>query len=199
MGLSIGANGRDLTNWQGRQTETPAVDLLTFFADRLKVYLRDRGARHDLLDAVFALGEDDLVLIVARINALDSFLKTEDGASLLAGYKRAGNILKAEEKKDGAGAFEKHPEANLRIEHEEHVLAAALDRAEREAGEALKAEDFAAAMHALSKLRAPVDAFFDKVTVNSENPDLRRNRLQLLAQLRRAIHLVADFSKIGGA
>ena len=174
-------------------------DLVVFFGDRLKIYLKDRGARHDLLDAVFALGEDDLVLIVARINALDSFLKTEDGASLLAGYKRAGNILKAEEKKDGAGAFEKHPEANLRIEHEEHVLAAALDRAEREAGEALKDEDFAAAMHALSKLRAPVDAFFDKVTVNSENADLRRNRLQLLAQLRRAIHLVADFSKIGGA
>ncbi|MDI9848632.1 glycine--tRNA ligase subunit beta [Rhodoblastus sp. 17X3] len=176
-----------------------AKSLLAFFADRLKVDLRDRGARHDLLDAVFALGEDDLVLIVSRINALDSFLKTEDGASLLAGYKRAGNILKAEEKKDGAGAFEKHPEANLRIEHEEHVLAAALDRAEREAGEALKAEDFEGAMHALTKLRAPVDAFFDKVTVNSENPDLRRNRLQLLAQLRRAIHLVADFSKIGGA
>jgi glycyl-tRNA synthetase beta chain len=176
-----------------------AKDLLAFFADRLKIYLKDRGARHDLLDAVFALGEDDLVMITSRINALDSFLKTEDGGSLLAGYKRAGNILKAEEKKDGAGAFEKHSEANLRIEHEEHVLAAALDRAEREAGEALKAENFEGAMHALSKLRAPVDGFFDKVTVNSENPDLRRNRLQLLAQLRRAIHLVADFSKIGGA
>jgi glycyl-tRNA synthetase beta chain len=190
---------RILSDWHGRRVNKVAIDLLTFFADRLKIYLRDRGARHDLLDAVFALGEDDLVLIVARINALDSFLKTEDGASLLAGYKRAGNILKAEEKKDGAGAFEKHPEANLRIEHEEHVLAAALDRAEREAGEALKAEDFEGAMHALSKLRTPVDGFFDKVTVNSENADLRRNRLQLLAQLRRAIHLVADFSKIGGA
>uniref|UniRef100_UPI0026370865 glycine--tRNA ligase subunit beta n=1 Tax=Rhodoblastus sp. TaxID=1962975 RepID=UPI0026370865 len=174
-------------------------DLLSFFADRLKIYLRDRGARHDLLDAVFALGEDDLVLIVARIKALENFLGTEDGVSLLAGYKRAANILKAEEKKDGAGAFEKHPEANLRIEHEEHVLAAALDRAEKEAGEALKAEDFEGAMRALAKLRAPVDSFFDKVTVNSENPDLRRNRLQMLAQLRRAIHLVADFSKIGGA
>ncbi|WP_296709199.1 glycine--tRNA ligase subunit beta [Rhodoblastus sp.] len=190
---------RERTLDQGQEVINRAADLLTFFADRLKVYLRDRGARHDLLDAVFALGEDDLVMIVSRINALENFLKTEDGASLLAGYKRAGNILKAEEKKDGAGAFEKHPEANLRIEHEEHVLAAALDRAEREAGEALKAEDFEGAMHALSKLRAPVDGFFDKVTVNSENADLRRNRLQLLAQLRRAIHLVADFSKIGGA
>jgi len=172
--------------------------LINFLGDRLKVYLRDRGARHDLLDAVFALGEDDLVMIVARITALDSFLKTEDGASLLAGYKRAANILKAEEKKDGAGAFEKHPEANLRIEHEEHVLAAALERAEREAAEAVKAEDFEAAMRALAKLRGPVDAFFDKVTVNSDNADLRRNRLQLLAQFRRAIHKVADFSKIGG-
>jgi glycyl-tRNA synthetase beta chain len=173
--------------------------LPAFFADRLKIYLRDRGARHDLLDAVFALGEDDLVLIVARINALDAFLKTEDGASLLAGYKRAANILKAEEKKDGAGAFEKHPEANLRIEHEEHVLAAALDRADSEVAEKLKAEDFDGALRALTKLRAPVDAFFDKVTVNSDNADLRKNRLQLLAQLRRAMHLVADFSKVGGA
>ena len=175
------------------------TDLLSFFADRLKVYLKDRGARHDLLDAVFALGEDDLVLIVARINALDAFLKTEDGASLLAGYKRAANILKAEEKKDGAGAFESHPEANLRIEHEEHVLAAALDRADREVAEKLKAEDFEGAMHALSKLRTPADAFFDKVTVNADNADLRKNRLQMLAQLRRAMHLVADFSKVGGA
>jgi glycyl-tRNA synthetase beta chain len=181
------------------EIEANVADLPAFFADRLKIYLRDRGARHDLLDAVFALGEDDLVLIVARINALDAFLKTEDGASLLAGYKRAANILKAEEKKDGAGAFEAHPQANLRIEHEEHALAAALDRAEREAGEAVKAEDFAAAMHALSKLRAPVDAFFDKVTVNSDNADLRKNRLELLAQLRRAVLLVADFSKVGGA
>ncbi len=171
---------------------------LSFFADRLKIYLRDRGARHDLLDAVFALGEDDLVLIVARINALENFLKTEDGASLLAGYKRAANILKIEEKKDGAGAFEAHPDARLRAEPEENALAEALDRAEREAREAVKAEDFEAAMRALASLRAPVDAFFDKVTVNSENPDLRKNRLQTLAQLRRAIHSVADFSKIGG-
>ena len=138
-------------------------------------------------------------MIVSRINALEKFLATEDGASLLAGYKRAANILKAEEKKDGAGAFEKHPEANLRIEPQEHALAAALDRAEREVGERLKAEDFDGALHALAKLRAPVDAFFDHVTVNADNADLRKNRLQLLAQLRRAMHLVADFSKIGGA
>jgi len=153
-----------------------------------------------LLDAVFALeGQDDLTMIVKRVEALDKFLATEDGASLLAGYKRAANILKAEEKKDGAGAFEKHPEANLRIEPQEHALAAALDRAEREASEKLAAEDFDGALHALSKLRSPVDAFFDHVTVNADNADLRKNRLQMLAQLRRAMHLAADFSKVGGA
>ncbi len=187
-----------ITPVHGEYFDRRAVDLLSFFADRLKVYLRDRGARHDLLDAVFALGEDDLVLIMARINALENFLKTEDGASLLAGYKRAANILKAEEKKDGAGAFEAHPDPKLRAEPEETALAEALDRAESEAQEAVKAEDFEGAMRALAKLRSAVDAFFDKVTVNSENPDLRKNRLQMLAQLRRAIHLVADFSKIGG-
>ncbi|WP_294532885.1 glycine--tRNA ligase subunit beta [uncultured Rhodoblastus sp.] len=176
------------------------ADLLAFFADRLKIDLRDRGARHDLLEAVFALpGQDDLNMIVKRVEALDKFLATEDGASLLAGYKRAANILKAEEKKDGAEAFEAHPQANLRIEPQEHALAAALDRADREAAEKLAAEDFDGALHALSKLRAPVDAFFDHVTVNAENPDLRQNRLRLLAQLRRAMHLVADFSKVGGA
>jgi glycyl-tRNA synthetase beta chain len=179
-------------------SEPIVANLRSFFADRLKIDLRDRGARHDLLDAVFALGEDDLVLIVARIGALENFLKTEDGASLLAGYKRAANILKAEEKKDGAGAFEAHPDANLRAEPEENALAEALHRAEREAQEAVKAEDFEAAMRALAQLRAPVDAFFDKVTVNSEKPDLRKNRLRTLAQLRRAIHSVADFSRIGG-
>jgi glycyl-tRNA synthetase beta chain len=195
-----GASGsiRVLVHVRNEKFDERGIDLLAFFADRLKVDLRDRGARHDLLDAVFALGEDDLVLIVARIHALENFLKTEDGASLLAGYKRAANILKAEEKKDGAGAFEAHPDAQLREEPEENALADALDRAENEAQEAIGSEDFEAAMRALATLRAPVDAFFDKVTVNSENPDLRRNRLQMLAQLRRAIHKVADFSKIGG-
>jgi glycyl-tRNA synthetase beta chain len=173
-------------------------DLISFCVDRLKIYLKDRGARHDLLDAVFALGEDDLVLIVARIDALDAFLKTEDGASLLAGYKRAANILKAEEKKDGAGAFEAAPRADLLAEAEEKALFAAMETATAEADAALKAENFEAAMQALSTLRAPVDAFFDKVTVNAENPDLRQNRLNLLAHLRRAMHLVADFSKVGG-
>jgi len=178
--------------------EAVADGLIAFLYDRLKVYLRDRGARHDLLDAVFALGEDDLVLIVRRIEALDAFLKTEDGASLLAGYKRAANILKAEEKKDGAGAFEAAPNASLLTDAEEKALFAAMETATAEADSALKAENFESAMQALSKLRAPTDAFFDKVTVNAESPEIRKNRLSLLAQLRRAIHLVADFSKIGG-
>lgn len=173
-------------------------ELKAFFADRLKIDLRDRGARHDLLDAVFALGGDDLVLIVRRIEALDAFLKTEDGASLLAGYKRAANILKAEEKKDGVGAFEAAPSADLLAEAEEKALFAAMETATAEADAALKAENFEAAMQALSTLRAPTDAFFDKVTVNADKPELRKNRLSLLAHLRRAIHLVADFSKIGG-
>lgn len=176
-----------------------AENLLAFFADRLKIDLRDRGARHDLLDAVFALGGDDLVLIVARINALDAFLKTEDGASLLAGYKRASNILKAEEKKDGAGAFEAAPDPALRVDPEEKLLGEALEQAQIDAEAALKAENFEDAMRALSKLRTPVDGFFDKVTVNAAEPELRQNRLKMLAQLRRATNLVADFSKIGGA
>jgi glycyl-tRNA synthetase beta chain len=173
-------------------------DLLAFFADRLKIDLRDRGARHDLLDAVFALGEDDLVLIVQRIEALEKFLKTEDGASLLAGYKRAANILKAEEKKDGAGAFDSAPNKDLLTEAEEQNLFAAMEKATAEADSALKTENFEAAMLVLSSLRAPVNAFFDKVTVNAEDPEKRKNRLSLLAQLRRAINMVADFSKIGG-
>jgi glycyl-tRNA synthetase beta chain len=190
---------REQTLGQGPEVSDRASDLLAFFADRLKIYLRDRGARHDLLDAVFALDEDDLVLIVRRIEALDAFLKTEDGASLLAGYKRAANILKAEEKKDGVGAFEAAPRADLLAEAEEKALFAAMETATAEADAALKAENFEAAMQALSALRAPVDAFFDKVTVNAENPDQRKNRLNLLAQLRRAMRVVADFSKVGGA
>jgi glycyl-tRNA synthetase beta chain len=192
------AHHRETTLDQAETVLNRLLDIIAFFADRLKIDLRDRGARHDLLDAVFALGEDDLVLIVQRIEALEKFLKTEDGASLLAGYKRAANILKAEEKKDGAGAFEAAPSADLLSEAEEKALFAALGAATTEADTALKSENFEAAMQALSTLRAPTDAFFDKVTVNAENPDIRKNRLGLLAQLRRAIHLVADFSKIGG-
>jgi len=173
------------------------VDLLAFFADRLKVHLRDKGARHDLIDAVFALpGQDDLLMIVRRVEALGAFLDTEDGKNLLAGYRRAANILKAEEKKGEsfAGAYDP---ALLR-EVEEKALAAALDIAARDAAAQVGQENFEAAMRALSTLRAPVDAFFTAVTVNAEEPPLRVNRLRLLAALRDAVHNVADFSRIGG-
>ena len=174
-------------------------DLLAFFADRLKVYLREKGARHDLIDAVFALeDQDDLLMIVKRVDALARFLDTDDGRSLLAGAKRAANILRAEEKKDGEGAFDEPANIEFISEYEERALKAAIDRASAETKERVKAEDFEGAMQALAKLRAPVDAFFDKVTVNADDPRLRKNRLQLLGELRAAMRRVADFSKIAG-
>ncbi|MDX7950019.1 glycine--tRNA ligase subunit beta [Lichenihabitans sp. Uapishka_5] len=182
-----------------RRAETTRTDLLAFFADRLKIYLRDKGARHDLIDAVFALpGQDDLLMVVRRVEALGRFLETEDGRSLLAGYRRAANILKAEEKKDGVGAFEApHDAARLELA-EERALAEALNTVEAEAATAVAGEDFEAAMRALARLRPPVDAFFDKVTVNAEDPALRANRLRLLGALRRATLTVADFGKVAG-
>lgn len=177
------------------------TDLLAFFADRLKVYLRDQGARHDLIDAVFALpGQDDLLMVVRRVEALGQFLETEDGKNLLAGYKRAANILRIEEKKDGR-AHDSAPDAVLIAasgQPEERALADALTSARSEASAAIAAEDFSGAMRALSLLRAPVDAFFDKVTVNAEDPALRANRLALLNALRAATREVADFSRIEG-
>ena len=178
-----------------------AKDLLAFLADRLKVQLRDQGKRHDLVDAVFALGDDDLVRIVARVEALDAFLKTEDGANLLAGYKRAANILAAEEKK-GKGLSDSDIKVGLDTaklaEPAEKALHAALESALPTARSAVEKEDFAAAMKALSGLRASVDAFFEKVMVNADDPMLRRNRLLLLTRLREALSQVADFSKIEG-
>ncbi|KQO72654.1 glycine--tRNA ligase subunit beta [Methylobacterium sp. Leaf87] len=175
-------------------------DLLAFFADRLKVYLRDQGARHDLIDAVFALpGQDDLLMVVRRVEALGKFLETDDGKNLLAGYKRAANILRIEEKKDGR-SYEAVPDAALaaRGELEERALSEALVAARSAASAAVEREDFAGAMQALSTLRAPVDAFFEKVTVNSDDPALRENRLALLNALRAATREVADFSRIEG-
>lgn len=177
-------------------------DLLSFFADRLKVYLRDRGARHDLVDAVFALNElgqpqDDLVLIVKRIEALSDFLGTEDGKNLLAGYKRAVNILNIEEKKDKA-SYGGEPDPALFKLGEERDLFDRIEEARAEATHAIGREDFAAAMTALARLRAPVDAFFDKVTVNAEESEVRANRLRLLSLIRAALHEVADFSKVEG-
>ncbi len=176
-----------------------ATDLLAFFADRLKVQLREQGARHDLVDAVFALGnQDDLVLIVRRVEALANFLGTDDGKNLLAGFRRANNILSIEEKKEQDGVFDGPPDPDILKEIEESDLYVALDHAETAAREAVHREDFAAAMSALAQLRAPVDAFFDKVIVNADDPRLRDNRLKLLAKLRAAARTVADFSKIEG-
>ncbi len=193
-GMRMTAYAKVLRSWAGREVDPRALDLLAFFADRLKVYLRDRGARHDLVDAVFALeGQDDLVLIVKRVEALSAFLATDDGANLLAGYKRAVNILKIEEKKDGT-TFDGVPDRGALPQ--EQALFDAIAKASKEAEAAVKAEDFAAAMGALAQLRAPVDAFFDGVKVNEDG--FRDNRLKLLAQIRASLHTVADFSKVEG-
>jgi len=192
----VGAADRGLAGRGGAD----AKDLLAFFADRLKVYLRDQGARHDLIDAVFALpGQDDLLMVVRRVEALQTFLDTEDGRNLLAGYKRAANILRIEEKKDGR-AYDAAPDAGLAAAGEpaERALAEALGRARETASAAVAREDFAGAMQALSTLRAPVDAFFQDVTVNAPDPGLRENRLLLLNALRAATREVAEFAKIEG-
>lgn len=172
-------------------------EVTPFFADRLKVLLRDQGKRHDLVDAVFALGDDDLVRIVRRVEALDAFLATDDGVNLLAGYKRASNILKAEEKKGpiptGAVAtgLSDQPAAETTLAMATAAAATAVDTA-------LEAEDFAAAMTALAALRAPVDAFFTDVMVNSDVAEERDNRLKLLGQVRAVTGKVADFGQIAG-
>jgi glycyl-tRNA synthetase beta chain len=173
-------------------------ELLTFFADRLKVALKEKGTRHDLIDGVFSLGhEDDLVRLVAQVEALQAFLKSDDGANLLAGYRRAANILKVEEKKDGK-TFISEVSENLLAEPAEKALFAALAKARAAITPALEKEDFAAAMQQMAALRVPVDAFFDAVKVNAEDKQVRENRLNLLASLRATLHQVADFSKIEG-
>ncbi|TRC86986.1 glycine--tRNA ligase subunit beta [Mesorhizobium sp. WSM4303] len=173
-----------------------STDLLAFFHDRLKVYLRDQGARHDLIDAVITPQSDDLLQIVRRVEALGSFLDTEDGKNLLAGTKRAANILAAEEKKKTAIAETVKPA--LFREDAEKSLFAAVNQAEKQAGEAIQNEDFSAAMLALSVLREPVDSFFERVLVNDEDQAVRANRLALLARIRTATDQVADFSRIAG-
>jgi glycyl-tRNA synthetase beta chain len=171
-------------------------DLLAFFADRLKVQLREQGARHDLVDAVFALGgQDDLLMIVRRVEALGKFLETDDGKNLLAGIKRASNILGIEEKKDKR-TFDGAPDAALYGLGEEKALAKAIGEVKAEASAAVAKEDFAAAMSAMAKLRPPVDAFFEKVRVNDDDAKVRENRLKLLNEIRSATRAVADFSKI---
>ncbi|OYW84593.1 MAG: hypothetical protein B7Z20_10530 [Sphingobium sp. 32-64-5] len=203
-------------------------ELLDFFADRLKVQQKEAGVRHDLIDAVFALGresgkaEDDLVRLLARVTALQSFVATEDGANLLAGYKRAANILKKEsgeaatadqsqtgEEDPGAALDDRDVAEAMRVheaafalsytpEPAEAALIAALDAAEPRADAAIAVEDFAGAMAALASLRAPIDAFFDSVTVNAPEPEKRAARLALLQRIYDAVHKVADFSRIAG-
>jgi glycyl-tRNA synthetase beta chain len=173
-------------------------ELLSFFADRLKIQLREQGARHDLVDAVFALErQDDLLLIVRRVEALGKFLDTEDGKNLLAGYKRATNIIRIEEKRD-AREYVGRPDPSLYRQSEERALASAIETAKAEASAAVAREDFEAAMLAMAKLRPHVDTFFDKVTVNVEDKQLRENRLKLLNEIREATRTVADFSRIEG-
>lgn len=181
------------------QTQTSiGSDLLAFIADRLKVYLRDQGKRHDLIDAVFALpGQDDLALIVKRVDALDGFLKTEDGANLLAGVKRASNILAIEEKKDNT-RYNGDVSGPLLAEPAERDLAAAIAKVKFDTQAAINVENFEGAMRALSELRGPVDTFFDHVIVNADDKNLRENRLKLLNEIRAATLTVADFSKIAG-
>ena len=180
----------------GSYADDPTEALMSFFADRLKVHLREQGVRHDLIDAVFALGgEDDLVRLINRVEALQGFLKTEDGENLLTAYRRAANILRAEEKKDSV-SYNDAPDPGLLTDDAEKALADALDHAKPAIDNALAAEDFVAAMQALAGLRKPVDTFFDDVTVNADDAALRVNRLKLLNGIRASLDGVADFSKI---
>jgi glycyl-tRNA synthetase beta chain len=176
-------------------------DLMTFFEDRLTVQLREQKARHDLVDAVLATGSlvegHRLVSVVDRVDALGKFLDTDDGKNLLAGVKRASNILRIEEKKDKRD-YSGAPDPKRYELAEEKALAEAVDVAKKEASAAVGNEDFAAAMRAMAKLRPRVDAFFEKVTVNVDDKALRENRLKLLSEIREATRAVADFSKIEG-
>jgi glycyl-tRNA synthetase beta chain len=178
-----------------------AGDLMAFFADRLKVQMREKGVRHDVVDAVFALGgEDDLVRLLARVEAVQAFLATEAGKNLLTARGRAANIVRAEEKKDKglAARIADKSEAALLEQAEEKAVAAALAEVVQKIGPALRQEDFAGAMTAFAALRAPIDALFEKVTINADKPELRLNRLKLLNQIRATMDSVADFSKIEG-
>jgi glycyl-tRNA synthetase beta chain len=175
-----------------------AKGLGDFVADRLKVALKEKGTRHDLIDAVFSLGnEDDLVRLVARVEALQDFLATKDGADLLVAYRRAANILKIEEKKDKA-SYDGDPDPDALVLPEEKALFVELATAAEVVRAEIARERFVEAMGVMSRLRQPVDAFFDKVTVNDKDPALRRNRLLLLSRLRATLHLAADFSRIEG-
>ena len=173
-----------------------ARELIEFFADRLKVHLRTAGVRHDLISAVFAVGkEDDLIRLLAKVDALRAFLATEDGANLLTAYRRAANIVRIEEKRDGR-SYARRPDDRRLQAKEEQTLHSRLETLGGEIDSAIGREDFAEAMAALARLRQPIDAFFDQVTVNAPEPELRENRLYLLSQIRSALDAVADFSLI---
>jgi glycyl-tRNA synthetase beta chain len=173
------------------------TDVLAFIADRLKVHLREKGVRHDLISAVFALGEDDLVRVMARVSALARFLASDHGGNLLTAYRRASNIVRIEAKKDG-GSVDGAADSGLFRQDEEKALHQALLGVQKASVQAVGEERFEAAMADLSRLRRPVDAFFDRVTVNAPEPELRVNRLRLLLQIRGALDGVADFSQIEG-
>ncbi|MFM7084318.1 MAG: glycine--tRNA ligase subunit beta [Hyphomicrobium sp.] len=173
-------------------------DLMAFFADRLKVYLKEKGLRHDLIDAIYALpDQDDLAIIVKRIAALDTFLQTEDGVNLLAGTKRASNILTIEEKKDKK-EYRGEPNGSLLVEASERALVTSIDKAKFDIDAAINVENFQGAMNALAALRRPIDAFFEKVTVNVPNEELRVNRLKILSESRATTLKIADFTRIAG-
>jgi glycyl-tRNA synthetase beta chain len=179
--------------------EAVAAELLDFFADRLKVHLRAEGVRHDLISAVFAAGQDDdLIRLLAKVDALRDFLATDDGANLLVAHRRASNIVRIEEKRDGRD-YGGAPDGDRLQQDEEQTLYFRLTSVGDEIADALGREAFTEAMAALAKLRRPVDAFFDRVTVNADDPQLRENRLRLLAQIRSALGTVADFSLIEDA
>ena len=178
--------------------ESPTSDLLAFLHDRLKVFLKDDGIRHDVIDACLAMpGNDDLTLLVKRARALQATLQTDDGANLIAGFKRANNILTQAEQKDGVeysfGADPKFAE-----NPEEHALFTALDAAESEITPAIRTEDFTTAMTAMATLRTPIDAFFTATQINADNPIIRRNRLNLLHRIRALCGQVADLTKLDG-
>ena len=191
-------SGRLPDNVRGNWTGDVSQSLMTFFADRLKVHLKERGVRHDLISAVLALtAEDDLVRLLARVDALAGFLGSDDGGDLLVAYRRAANIVRIEEKKDST-EYRDQADGALFREAEEGVLSTALDEARTTLAQDIADENFGDAMAALARLRPPVDAFFDAVTVNDDDPALRANRLRFLSQITSTLEQVADFSKIEG-
>jgi glycyl-tRNA synthetase beta chain len=193
FGQALAGYGNQL---EGADADAASSELLAFFADRLKVHCKDHGVRHDLISAVFtAAEEDDLVRLLAKVEALRAFLATDDGANLLTAYRRGANIVRIEEKRDGR-AYRNAPEASLLVTLEEKALFERLGVVDEAIEDAVAREDFKGAMAALARLRQPVDAFFDRVTVNAEDPKLRENRLYLLSEIRSALGVIADFSQI---